>query len=123
MGLVAKWDQIPWEEVNANISRKVITGSHLMMIMYRFQPFQEWPPEKHAAEQAGYILKGRILLRIHDMSQEMPLGPGDGYLIESNKSHSWQVFDEEVKLIDFFSPPRHELLTHKYAPNAINPDE
>ena len=115
-----KWDDIPWEAVNANIARKVITGSHLMMIMYRFQPFQEWPPEKHAAEQGGYVLKGRILLRLHDESREIQLGSGDGYLIESNKRHSWQVKDEEVKLIDIFSPPRHELLKNKYAPDAIN---
>lgn len=113
------WDSIPWEAVNENISRKVITGSHLMMIMYRFQPFQEWPPETHDAEQAGYILEGRIVLRLHDESREIQLGPGAGYLIESNRSHSWQVKSDVVRLIDIFSPPRHELMKHKYAPDAI----
>jgi hypothetical protein len=48
----------------------------------------------------------------------MLLGPGDGYLIESNRAHSWKVLDEEVRLVDVFSPPRNELIDHKYAPMA-----
>lgn len=115
-----RWDEIPWEAVNANISRKMAIGDNLMMTMYRFQPFQEWPPERHVAEQAGYVIKGKITLHLHNDSQEIQLGPGDGYLIESNKSHSWKVKDEEVKLIDIFSPPRHELLKKKYAPDEID---
>jgi quercetin dioxygenase-like cupin family protein len=118
MNAWVKWDQIPWEEVNQNISRKVIIGNNLMMVLYQFQPFQEWPAEKHKAEQSGYIIKGKILLRLPDEQQEMLLGPGDGYLIESHKNHSWKVVDEEVVLIDFFSPPRQELMHQKYAPLA-----
>jgi quercetin dioxygenase-like cupin family protein len=118
MNARVNWRQIPWETVNENISRKLVTGKHLMMILYRFQPHQEWPTETHAAEQSGYIIEGSIILRLPDDSQEMVLGPGDGYLIESNRAHSWKVLDEEVLLIDVFSPPRNELIDHKYAPMA-----
>ena len=110
------WHQIPWETVNENISRKVVCGKHLMMIYYRFQPHQRWPAETHAAEQGGYILKGKIILRLDDEKKELQLGPGDGYLIASNRKHSWQVLDEEVLLVDIFSPPRHELFRQKFAP-------
>ena len=48
------WRQIPWETVNDNISRKMVVGERLMMIYYRFQPFQQWPTETHAAEQGIY---------------------------------------------------------------------
>lgn len=118
MNACANWRQIPWETVNENISRKLITGKHLMMILYRFQPHQQWPTESHDAEQGGYIIKGNIILRLPDDSHEVLLGPGDGYLIESNRSHSWKVLDEQVLLVDFFSPPRGELINHKYAPLA-----
>jgi quercetin dioxygenase-like cupin family protein len=111
-----KWNQLPWEQVTDNISRKVIMGKHLMMIYYRFQPFQQWPAEAHAAEQGGYILKGKIILRLEDEKQELQLGPGDGYLIASNRKHSWQVLEKEVLLVDFFGPPRNELINNKYAP-------
>lgn len=110
------WHQMPWETVNENISRKVIIGKHLMMIYYRFQPLQRWPAETHFAEQGGYILKGKIILRLEDEKQELQLEPGDGYLIASNQRHSWQVLDEEVLLVDVFSPPRKELINNKYAP-------
>ena len=112
------WRQIPWEAVNENISRKLITGQNLMMILYHFQPHQEWPTETHEAEQSGYIIEGNIILRLPDDSHEEELGPGDGYLIKSNQAHSWKVLDEEVLLVDVFSPPRHELIDHKYAPMA-----
>jgi quercetin dioxygenase-like cupin family protein len=118
MNARVNWRQIPWEAVNDNISRKMVIGERLMMIYYRFQPFQEWPLETHAAEQSGYILKGKIILRLDDGKQELQLGPGDGYLIASNRGHSWQVLDEEVQLVDIFSPPRKELITDKYAPMA-----
>lgn len=112
------WHHIPWETVNENISRKVVSGKHLMMIYYRFQPFQRWPAETHAAEQGGYILKGKIILRLDDEEKELQLEAGDSYLIASNRKHSWQVMDEEVLLVDFFSPPRNELIDNKYAPLA-----
>jgi quercetin dioxygenase-like cupin family protein len=118
MNARVNWRQIPWEAVNDNISRKVVIGERLMMIYYRFQPFQQWPTETHAAEQCGYILKGKIILRLDDGKQELQLGPGDGYLIASNRAHSWQVLDEEVQLVDVFSPPRKELIHDKYAPMA-----
>jgi len=48
----------------------------------------------------------------------LQLGAGDGYLIASNRKHSWQILDEEVLLVDFFSPPRNELIDDKFAPLA-----
>ena len=109
---------IPWEEVNENISRKMVVGNRVMMVMYRFRKRAEWPEEKHDAEQGGYMIKGRTLLRLPDGDKELVLGPGDGYLIESNKRHAWKYLDDEVVFIDFFSPPRFELLERKFAPKA-----
>jgi quercetin dioxygenase-like cupin family protein len=112
------WRQIQWETVNENISRKLVSGKHLMMILYRFQPHQEWPTETHEAEQCGYTIEGNIILRLPEDNQETLLGPGDSYLIASNRAHSWKVLDEEVRLVDVFSPPRNELIDHKFAPMA-----
>lgn len=84
-----------------------------------------WQEEKHDAEQGGYIIKGRALLRIPDDDKELVLGPGDGYLIQSDRRHSWRYVDDEVIFIDFFSPPRFELLEQKLAPKAAmaSPEE
>jgi quercetin dioxygenase-like cupin family protein len=115
-----KWDRLPWEEVKENIYRKVVMGDRMMMVLYRFDAPQEWPEEEHEATQGGYIIKGKILLRLPEEGREMVLGPGDGYLIESYKRHSWKVLVEDVVLVDFFSPPRKELMKEKFAPDAVN---
>jgi quercetin dioxygenase-like cupin family protein len=108
------WDDLRWEEVNDQISRKVFVGERLMMILYRFRPGSQWPEEKHEAEQGGYILKGKMVLRLPDENREVFLGPAQGYWIPSSKPHSWKVLDEEVLLVDVFSPPRFELRDQKH---------
>jgi quercetin dioxygenase-like cupin family protein len=107
------WDDVRWEELSPQVSRKVFVGERLMMILYRFGPACRWPEERHEAEQGGYILKGRIVLRLPDESREVVLGPGQGYWIGSNRAHAWEVVEEEVLLMDVFSPPRFELLGQK----------
>jgi hypothetical protein len=48
-----------------------------MMILYRFQPHQEYPTETHEAEQRGYFIAGNIILRLPDDSREFLLGAGE----------------------------------------------
>lgn len=114
-----KWGEMPWEEVNANVSRKVIIRDHMMMVMYRFGPHLTWPEEIHKAEQGGYVIKGKIELSLPSESKRILLKAGDGYLIGSKIPHAWKTLDEEAILIDIFSPPRKELIEKKFAPHAI----
>ena len=111
------WSQIPWEDVNDQVSRKVIMGDRVMMVMYRFQAGLTWPEERHEAEQGGYVLKGKAEARSGGNS--FMLGPGDSYFIESNVPHSTHFVDETI-LIDIFSPPRKELMEKDrgFAPSA-----
>ena len=98
------WDLIPWDPVKDNIDRKVVFCDRIMMVMYRFGPRVQWPEEKHTAEQAGYIIKGEMVLSLPQESRQKLLGPGDGYLIGSNVPHAWKTLDETVVFIDVFSP-------------------
>ncbi len=113
------WRNIPWETVNETISRKVTYRQRIMMVMYRFAPRVEWPSERHEAEQAGYVVEGCIVLFLPDENERTELHAGDGYLIPSNHLHAWQTLDEQVVLIDVFSPPRTELFQQKFAPNRV----
>jgi quercetin dioxygenase-like cupin family protein len=101
------WDEIPWEVVNEDVSRKVIMGDHMMMVLYRFRAGLRWPEERHVSEQGGYILKGRVEFHWDDTT--VKLGPGDSYFIASNVPHH-SHFIEETILIDVFSPPRKKLM-------------
>jgi quercetin dioxygenase-like cupin family protein len=112
-----KWGEIPWEEVNENVSRKVIMGDRMMMVMYKFAAGLVWPEEIHLAEQGGYVLKGRY--ELHSKGEKHLILPGNSYFVESNVPHS-SHFIEETILIDVFSPPRKELMEEKggFAPYA-----
>ena len=113
-----KWDEIPWEEVNPQISRRIVVRDRMMMVMYRFAPGMEWPEETHDAEQAGYIIRGTLELTLPAEGTKILLGPGGGYLIGSMIPHSWRTLEEEALFIDVFSPPRNELIQRKFAPNS-----
>ena len=113
-----KWDEMPWEDVNAQISRRIVIRDRMMMVMYRFAPSLAWPEEMHEAEQGGYIIRGALELTLPAEKTEVLLGPGDGYLIPSMVPHSWRTLDEETVFVDIFSPPRTELIERKFAPNA-----
>ena len=113
-----KWDEMPWEEVNPQISRRVVSRDRMMMVMYRFASGLAWPEERHEAEQAGYIIHGALELTLPAERTTVVLGPGDGYHIASMVPHSWRTLDEDALFVDIFSPPRTELIEHKFAPNA-----
>ncbi len=114
-----RWRDIPWETVNDDIARKVTRCERIMMVMYRFAPRVNWPAERHEAEQAGYIVRGRITLILPTENERLELQAGDGYLIPSNQLHAWETLDEQVELVDIFSPPRDELFDQKFAPNVV----
>jgi quercetin dioxygenase-like cupin family protein len=62
----------------------------------------------HFAIQSGYVLHGKV--KFFDAEgNERILGPGDGYLFNSNEPHG-SVALEETDLIECFTPARPEYL-------------
>jgi len=62
----------------------------------------------HVALQCGYVLSGKV--KFFDATgNERILGPGDGYLFNSNEPHG-SVALEETELIECFTPARPEYL-------------
>ena len=43
------WDDIEWEPVSDEVSRKVIMGDNMMMVLYQFAKGTIWPMERHKA--------------------------------------------------------------------------
>jgi quercetin dioxygenase-like cupin family protein len=61
----------------------------------------------HPQEQTGYLLSGRMIMKIE--GSEQTLGPGDSWSIPGNVEHSVQVLEDAVAL-EVFSPPREDYL-------------
>ena len=112
------WDDIEWEPVSDQVSRKVIMGSNMMMVMYKFAEGCTWPMEQHEAEQCGYLVKGKIEFKTGD--QTLTLKAGDSYMIESMAAHESHYVEETI-LVDLFSPPRKKLMEKGkgFAPDQV----
>ena len=62
----------------------------------------------HVALQCGYVLSGKVKF-FDAKGNERILGPGDGYLFNSNEPHG-SVALEKTELIECFTPARPEYL-------------
>ncbi|MFP4545943.1 MAG: cupin domain-containing protein [Methanomassiliicoccales archaeon] len=85
--------------------RMVSCGERSQMIRFELDEGAKLPHHSHPHEQIGYLVKGRLLLRIGD--EEYELKEGEGYSVEPDVEHSVEVLDDSVAL-DVFAPPREE---------------
>jgi quercetin dioxygenase-like cupin family protein len=64
-------------------------------------------PHNHANEQIVWMLKGKMEFRLG--SEQRVCGQGDVAVIPGGMEHeAW--FREDTEVIDFFAPPRDDLL-------------
>ena len=83
-------------------------GAEAMVTLMHFKGGDRVPSHTHPNTQSGYVMSGRIRLRVGPDVDEV-LGPGDTYSIPAGAEHSIDVL-ETGKAIDVFNPPRSDLL-------------
>jgi quercetin dioxygenase-like cupin family protein len=99
----------PPVEIRPGITRSTLVYNNDNMLCY----FHEKPGARvdlhtHYAVQSGYVIKGKV--KFFDAEgNERILGPGDGYLFNSNEPHG-SVALEETVLVESFTPTRPEYL-------------
>ena len=108
-GLVANWDSIPVETIAEGIDRQMVVGQNLMICRLRFDPFVVTPPHTHPHEQMTIVVKGKVKFTIDGSA--VIAAPGDVLHFPPNNLHGATMLDEEVILIDIFSPIREDFLT------------
>lgn len=90
------------------IERKTLVhGAHTLMTEFRMQAGSALPAHTHPHEQTGYLVRGRIQLRVGEETRE--LGPGDSWCIPGGLEHAAQILDDAVA-IEVFSPVRTDYL-------------
>jgi quercetin dioxygenase-like cupin family protein len=100
---------LPSEIVEGNVVRHIYSGLHLQTVVYHFPPNKVFPPHKHDAnEQMGYLVQGKMGFKVGDV--ERILSPGDFYHAPIGVLHNAWTLDEPSVLLDFFSPPREDLV-------------
>ena len=106
------WSTIPVEQTAAGIERQMLVGKNMMICRFRFAPFLVTPEHEHPHEQMTIVESGRVRFFID--GQERIASEGDILHFPPNCWHGATMMDQEVVLIDIFSPLREDFLNgHK----------
>lgn len=102
------WDSIPRETIGEGVVRQMIHGAALMICRLTFAPGTVTTAHDHVHEQMTIVEKGRVRFVVG--SEEKVFGPGDVLLFPSGFWHGATMLDDEVVLMDIFSPIREDFL-------------
>jgi quercetin dioxygenase-like cupin family protein len=103
------WETIPIEHPFEGIERQMVVGDSLMICRFRFKPLLVTPEHRHPHEQMSMVVSGRV--RFFVEGEERIAVPGDVLHFPSNTLHGATMMDEEVVLIDIFTPIREDFLS------------
>jgi quercetin dioxygenase-like cupin family protein len=102
------WDSIKVEDMGGGIARQMIVGERLMICRLQFAPHVITTPHDHPHEQMTLVERGRVRFLIGD--EERIAEAGDVLHFPSGCWHGATMLDEEVVLIDIFTPVREDFL-------------
>lgn len=106
--LITDWNKIPVEQTATGIERQMVVGQNVMMCRFRFQPFVVTAEHSHPHEQMTLVVRGSVKFTIG--GEEHILSAGDVIYFPPHNRHGATMLDEEVVLIDVFSPIREDFL-------------
>lgn len=107
--LVTDWNTIPVENIAEGVERQMVVGQKIMMCRLKFAPFTVTAEHSHLHEQMTLVIQGKVKFILG--SEERIVSAGDVLHFPSNHWHGATMLDEEVVLIDIFSPIREDFLT------------
>ena len=116
--LIADWSKIPVDKTAEGIERQMVVGENMMLCRFRFAPFVVTPEHSHHHEQMTLVVKGKVKFTIS--GEEHILQAGDVIHFPPHNRHGAAMLDEEVILIDIFSPLREDFLSQKTVEKADN---
>ena len=103
------WATVPIEMLEDGIERQLVVGDDLMLCRLRFAPNIVTAAHDHPHEQITMVERGRVRFTIG--REERIAEPGDVLHFPSGCWHGATMLDEEVVLIDIFTPVREDFLT------------
>jgi quercetin dioxygenase-like cupin family protein len=87
--------------------KTLVYGERTLMTEFVLAKDSTLPDHAHPYEQTGYLVKGRILLKIGD--KEFDTMPGDSWCIPMNETHGAKIIEDSIA-IEVFSPVREDYL-------------
>ena len=104
------WTTIPVERIAEGIERQMIWGERIMVCRLTIAPGTVTAEHSHPHEQMTLVERGRVRFIID--GQPRVVSAGDVLHFPPHLRHGATMLDEEVVLIDIFSPVREDFLPH-----------
>ncbi len=105
-----RWDDMPKENLNESLARRLITGDRMMLAHVYLKKGAIVPLHSHDNEQLTYILEGALRFWIgDDESETIDVRAGEVLHIPSNVPHKAEALEDTLD-VDIFSPPRQDWL-------------
>src|ERR1044072_8649636 len=105
------WSTVPVERPSEGIERQMVVGERMMICRFRFAPLLVTPAHTHPHAQMSLVISGRVRFFVEGV--ERIASPGDVLHFPPNCLHGATRMDEEVVLIDIFTPLREDFLETK----------
>jgi quercetin dioxygenase-like cupin family protein len=102
------WSAVPVERVTEHISRQMVYGERVMVCRLVIAAGTVTPVHSHMHEQITLVERGRVDFFVE--GERRPAKAGDVFVFPANIQHGATMLDEEVVLVDIFSPPREDFL-------------
>ena len=104
------WDDIPLEQLNPDLGRKMVTGQNVMLTQIFLKKGCIVPKHNHHNEQVTYVLQGALKFLLGEgQDEEVIVRAGEVLVIPSNLPHSAEALEDTFD-IDIFDPPRQDWL-------------
>lgn len=105
------WSAIPVESIAQGITRQMFTGDRVMVCRLTLAARTVTPIHTHVHEQITLVERGSADFFVE--GQRRTAKAGDVLVFPSGILHGATMLDDEVVLIDIFSPPREDFLKAK----------
>jgi quercetin dioxygenase-like cupin family protein len=106
-----RWDDMPKEQVNDLLSRRLITGERMMIGHVYLKKGCVVPLHSHDNEQITYILEGALHFYLGaDEGEEVVVRAGEVLMIPSHLPHKAIALEDTLD-VDIFCPPRADWLS------------
>ncbi len=105
-----RWEEIPKEQLNPQLARRLISGERVMLAHVYLERGAIVPQHAHDNEQLTYLLEGSMRFWFgEDGAQVVDISAGDVLHIPSNLAHRAQALETSLD-VDVFCPPREDWL-------------
>lgn len=104
------WDRIDVEVLNSKITRKLVTGSNVMVANLTLDEAAFVPKHHHHNEQISVVLEGSLKFLLgENQDQEVIVRAGEVLTLPPDLPHSALAL-EDTHVLDIFNPPRQDWL-------------